>query len=395
MAELDRCLLPEAALDITGTADGKLFGYLRADIGRLLSLDPKTAKVPSVQSLLSEPAQSYQAVVAWGKGFYFASDRSLYGFDPETATSNLMEKDIGFRIEAAAVSTCAAAAQAAGSSCASGSDTGGAGGSAGSGAGGGEMSGGGECNPERTDSVYLLGLRMELARFEPRAQRLTFLPRLVCPGLEDLGGSVADSIAVDRRGTAWITSFAGGAMEERLFQADLATGACKDTGMQLCPDKNSYRCIGTLAFVAEAAGQETLYASAPVSDSSSALVKIDTKTLAVTHVGDFDAAHPSYRSLTGTSDGRLFGTRYQNDGIRLVEIDPATAQALSDDLAPDVPDEGGAEAGMWGGKAYLANGTMLLGYDPATKSITRIVGDVGFFLADAGASTCAPAGASK
>jgi hypothetical protein len=266
----------------------------------------------------------------------------------------------------------------------------GGGGDAGAGVGGfgggpmtgGGGAGGGDCSDTTKGNIYVLGQDKQFARFSPQTEMLTVMGTLNCPGEDSF--STTFSMSVDRQGIAWVL-FQNG----NIYHVDTKTLACTATGFQPC--QNSF-CTFGMGFVADApnSDQETLYISGAYNGSpGQGLAKLDTKTLKVIPVKDYDLLAGKDAELTGTGDARLFGY-FQDMPIRLAEIDKTNAHIITEASLNQIPTGTSWAFAFWGGMFYIMSGTGIRKYDPKSTITTLINGNVGFNIVGAGVSTCAP-----
>jgi len=249
------------------------------------------------------------------------------------------------------------------------------------GVGPGGTGGGDGCDDETKGSIYILGQNKEFARFEPETQSLTVMGALQCPG-QEFGTTF--SMSVDRQGVAWVL-FSGG----QIYHVDTKTLVC--TATPFVPCQSSF-CQFGMGFVSDAPGatEETLYISGVYNPSPGlGLAKLDTKTLTLTPIADYDLLAGKGAELTGTGDARLFGY-FQDTPVRLAEIDKSNAHIVSHDDLIEVPSGTSWAFAFWGGSFYIMSGTGIRKYEPMSQITTLINGNVGFNIVGAGVSTCAP-----
>ena len=101
--------------ELTGTADGKLFGYFPEDVsgGFVQAIDPSTAKPTGSRMPLATPAGEIgaYAFAHWGGVFYVFATRnqtnSVHAINRKTGKYSLVLERIPYEIVGAGVSTCA------------------------------------------------------------------------------------------------------------------------------------------------------------------------------------------------------------------------------------------------------------------------------------------------
>jgi hypothetical protein len=158
--------------------------------------------------------------------------------------------------------------------------------------------------------MVLVSNTNEMYTLDPVALNLVDLGAFSCPGEPTptnpaTGSGVANSMAVDQNGVAWV-NFQDGA----IFQVDPATLACTATSFQ--PGQAGFTAsLGmTFARMGDEAGSERLY----VSDSGGlggvgkGLAWIDTTTMTLNPIGPYtDVNAGTNAELAATPNGALFG----------------------------------------------------------------------------------------
>lgn len=239
-----------------------------------------------------------------------------------------------------------------------------------------------DCDDETKGSIYILGQDRQFTRFEPETQTLTQLGTLNCPG--EQGFSSTFSMSVDRKGFAWVL-FQTGAV----YKVDTKTVECTNPGFVPCQKDF---CTFGMGFVSDMPGsdEETLYVSGVYNaPSAQGLATINTATLELTPISDYDLLAGKGAELTGTGDARLFGY-FQDTPIRLAEIDKSNAHIISYNDLIEIPTGTSWAFAFWGGVFYIMSGTEIYKYDPKSQITTLINGNVGYNIVGAGVSTCAP-----
>ncbi|MDI1449064.1 hypothetical protein [Polyangium sp. 6x1] len=267
----------------------------------------------------------------------------------------------------------------------------GAGGSAGSGGEGGDLFGDGgimgagggsgdDTCAEEAKLVYIIGQDNELYSFNPPTLEVKLIGVIDCP----TGGlGTPFSMAVDRKGTAWIL-FSDG----RIYHVDVKTAACAAT--TFAPGQQGFSTFG-MGFVSDSKGSsaETLY----VADyNGKGLARINTQTLELSFVGPWDQLSGA-AELTGTGDARLFGF-FNYTPIIIAEIDKASGNILSQAPQPSVSIGSGWAFAFWGGDFWLftspTGDSQIQQYRPSTGTTTVVKTGLGTNIVGAGVSTCAP-----
>ena len=106
IADYDGILTGKGA-ELTGTGDGKLYGYFQDTPIRLAEIDKTTAHVVNMWDLVEIPTGTSWAFAFWGGSFYIMSGTGIRKFDPMTNVTTLINGNVGFNIVGAGVSTCA------------------------------------------------------------------------------------------------------------------------------------------------------------------------------------------------------------------------------------------------------------------------------------------------
>jgi hypothetical protein len=228
--------------------------------------------------------------------------------------------------------------------------------------------------------VYVLSDESELYRFRPAQLLFEKVGDVSCDP------NIANSMAVDRFGTAWANYHSG-----ELYQVSTRNAACSKTTYR--PGQGGFLSFGS-AFATRGPGssEETLF----VDGTPGTLSKIDLPALSLTKVGDYGGALAGVNAeLTGTGDGRLYGFFTTSPNATLARIDQTTAQTSEARVLEGV-DAGTAFAfSFWGGDFWFYTSK-----DEEPSTVTRlrtaddrlevVVPKVAFRIVGAGVSTCAP-----
>ena len=178
---------------------------------------------------------------------------------------------------------------------------------------------------------------------------------------------------------------------------DINAKTCTKTAFQA--GQKGFATFG-MGFSADSAGStsETLFVTdddLTTPSSNLGLARIDTGSLALSAVGQYDQLVGDEAELTGTGDGRLFGA-FEGSPYTVAEIDKATAHIIS--VAPQTginyaPSSSSLAFAFWGGDFWLFIGpggtTDVFQYQPAAKTTTKRETE-NFEIVGAGVSTCAP-----
>jgi hypothetical protein len=99
-----------SAAELTGTGDGRLFAFFEGAAGspgHVAEIEKTTAHVLSSVTLDNVTAAGSFAFAAWGSAFYIMTDNVIHRYDPATKTATIANKNVGFDVLGAGVSTCA------------------------------------------------------------------------------------------------------------------------------------------------------------------------------------------------------------------------------------------------------------------------------------------------
>jgi hypothetical protein len=237
--------------------------------------------------------------------------------------------------------------------------------------------------------VYVLSDANGLYTFAPDKKSFTKIGEIAC------GTTAApNSMAVDRSGTAWV-NFTDG----KLFKVDTKDAKCHPTAFVGPPDFQRFG----MAFASDTAGavQETLYVAGLDSVSEEdfvnpGLAKIDLATMALTRLGRFSGgARSAHGELTGTGDGRLFGF-FITDPPFLAEVNKASGETKESKPLNRIGNASAFAFSFWGGDFwfYVSSGSgapsRVTQLKSGTGETSNVIANVGFRIAGAGVSTCAP-----
>ncbi len=307
------------------------------------------------------------------------------------ARSSLSAPDHGKGGATASSSSSASSSSASSSSASVGG--GGAGGTGGSGGAGGVagMGGtGGFCEPG-SELVYVLDSDNHLIRFDPPKKQFTLIGPLTCP--TDMQ---PNSMAIDRSGTAWVNyvKYSNGAViGGALYKTSTANASCEPAPVAL-PD--GWRKVG-MGFTANKPmlPGETLYVTGQEMGTEGVLGKIDVNTKALVIVGKFGAPVQNQGAeLTGNANAELFG--FFPVSSTLAQIAPSDAKILNT-AQINVGQISAYAFSFWGGDFYVYHSSpqtmkssTVTRYQPATKTSSVYLQNIGFEIVGAGVAICAP-----
>ena len=226
-----------------------------------------------------------------------------------------------------------------------------------------------EC-AEETKQIYVLGTDRTLYRFYPDTLKFVRIGAIGCP---TAAGTF--SMAIDRRGTAWV-EFTDG----HVYAVDTGNATCKPTAFQA--GQAGFENFGMgYALNGDAANGETLYVS------GAGLASLDTKTFALTFLGSMAVGRTE---LTGMGT-RLFSFNI-GSGV-IAELDKTNASTLVSYRTTAVDPAAAFAFAQWGGDFWIFTGSdrsIVTRYSPASDMSAVVVQDTGMLIVGAGSSTCAP-----
>lgn len=242
--------------------------------------------------------------------------------------------------------------------------------------------------------IFLTTLDNDLMRFDPRTLAIDPVTKLNCKAT---AGAVPVAFAVDRQSVAWINYSDG-----TLHKLDMGKLDCQKT--TYAPKQQGWQKFAMTFNNDPSApdGESLVVADLTLNDASvdnpvNGLGKIDTSTLKLSVIGDFDGPFTKQRPLiTGRGDGRLFAIFIDSDLPRrsVTEIDPSSAKVLSSTVVP-LPRALYGSFAHWGGSYYYFfspdefTSSSIARFTPG-KGAKIIVKDAGRILYGSSVSTCAP-----
>ena len=238
------------------------------------------------------------------------------------------------------------------------------------------------CAVRDVELVYVVDNAHQLLSFDPKKlpnDPFHLIGKLTCDPR-----SSPNSMAVDRKGVAWINYHSG-----VLHKVSIIDGKCKQA---ITPD-GAPAAFG-MGFVTDGpnATTEKLFV-ASIADSQFAELDIAQKRPPWRAISTFTSAKNP--ELTGTGGGQLFGFFPADDGF-VQEIDRATGKLLGKRMPVGSPKgQVGAWAfAHWGGKFYvfvtIDERSMVYEVDGKTGKSTRVRDNLPTEIVGAGVSTCAP-----
>lgn len=241
---------------------------------------------------------------------------------------------------------------------------------------------------EAAKLVYVLSAENGLYSFAPGSMTFTKIGDISCPGT----GGTPNSMAIDRKGTAWV-NFSDGA----LFKVSTKDATCEASTY---PTGQEGLLRFGLAFATNGESQdETLYLAANsggLTAGGQGFWKLDLATMKVTRLGDWSGRlRGESAELTGTGDGHLFGF-FTTSPATFARVDPATGATSSEKTLDGLRNVTAWAFSFWGGDFWFYTSV----FDEPSKvtrlamsgdgSLSTVKEDVGFEIVGAGVSTCAP-----
>lgn len=226
-----------------------------------------------------------------------------------------------------------------------------------------------EC-AEETKQIYVLGTDKTLYRFYPDTLVFKRIGTVGCP---TTAGTF--SMAIDRRGTAWI-EFTDG----QLYAVDTSNATCKSTAFK--SGQTGFNTFGMgYAKNGDSSNGETLFVA------GAGLASLDTKTFELSYRGSLSFGRTE---LTGL-DTQLYAFSV-GSGV-IAGIDKGSANTISVYRTSAVNEQAAFAFAQWGGDFWLFTGdtrSIVTRYQPVGDKSTVVIADTGMLIVGAGSSTCAP-----
>jgi hypothetical protein len=237
------------------------------------------------------------------------------------------------------------------------------------------------CEDAGTQYIYVITEENGLYSFYPPTLGFTKIGDINCSQT-----ATPFSMGVDRSGIAY-SVFTDG----NLFQISTLNAACKGTTFK--PGQSGITTFG-MGFSGAADAGETLYIAGEGTNTAR-LGSIDTQSFKLSVIGPFQPKNGGRCELTGTGDGRLFAfclPQGQGNGGDLVNLDPQTAQIISEVSVPVGGSQDAFAYAFYGGLFYIftgSSGSTVTTFDPISLQ-TKAVASLSSTIVGAGVSTCAP-----
>ncbi|AKU93950.1 hypothetical protein AKJ09_00614 [Labilithrix luteola] len=226
-----------------------------------------------------------------------------------------------------------------------------------------------ECT-EETKQIYVLAADKGLYRFYPETLKFVLVGMVGCPTT-----SSTFSMAVDRRGTAWV-EFQDG----RLFIVDTRDARCLPTAFP--PGRKGFETFGMgYALNAPDSTEETLFVA------GDALAALDTNTFAFDVKGSLSFSRNELTSIGAD----LYGFSPFSGAI--TGYDKTTGAPKVTYRTTALGERVAFAFTQWAGDFWIFTGentSTVTRYTPATDTSTVAVQNAGILIVGAGTSTCAP-----
>jgi hypothetical protein len=227
----------------------------------------------------------------------------------------------------------------------------------------------GEC-AETTKQIYVLATDLALYRFYPEKLQFVRIGQVACP---TVAGTF--SMAIDRRGTAWVEYTDG-----RLFAVDTTNATCKPTAFR--PGQTGFETFGMgYSLNGDSSNGETLYVSGV------GLAALDTKTFDLKFLGSLTYGRTELTGLDkqlfafSVGSGVIAGLNKTNGATEVTYRTTAVAERAAFAFA------------QWGGDFWVFTGdqhSIVTQYSPTQDKSKVVVDNTGMLIVGAGSSTCAP-----
>jgi hypothetical protein len=250
-----------------------------------------------------------------------------------------------------------------------------------------------DCPDADATLVYTITDTYDLQSFDPDTGQFKLIGNIQCPAP---GNMHPFSMAVDRKGVAFVLFVDDTGTTERLFRVSTATAACISTSY--ATNQSGFRRFG-MGFATNSVGPtETLFVAGDDNNAggASGLARINPGTFKLDPVGDFFPTIDS-SELTGTGDGRLFAfySKFSDNNAPVSyigEINTDTAEVIGERRFDLDQGQGWAFA-YWGGDFYMFHApggtTRVTRWRPSNNTVTQVA-TTPLKIVGAGVSTCAP-----
>lgn len=247
-----------------------------------------------------------------------------------------------------------------------------------------------ECSGD-TKNPFVLSEDNGLYSFDPVANTLRLVGNLACA----TGGARPTSMAIDRKGFAWVRHTDGS-----LWKVNTTSLQCTATTYAAPADTEAFFKFG-MGF--STASQGGSYEQLFLSDNAGAgLGRLDLTSFKRSFIGPYTGELVGKTcELTGTGDGKLYGF-FVTTPAQIAEISKGTGDIVHADVLTGVVPGDAWAFSFYAGDFYVYthvapgsvpradDGSDITRFRPRDGSITVVKPKVGFKIVGAGVSTCAP-----
>lgn len=228
-----------------------------------------------------------------------------------------------------------------------------------------------ECADQAAQQIYVVATDKGFYRFDP--EHLTFLRvgTLGCPTTEG-----TFSMAIDRRGTAWVEYDDG-----RIYAVDTHDATCKPTAFH--PGQTGFELFG-MGFALnndDPKNGETLYVA------GNGLASLDTKSFELVFRGSLTTGRAELTAI----GSQLFA--FSVDSGVVARLNKATGATEATYRTSAIVEKGAFAFAHWGGQFWIFTGhdsSTVTTYSPTTDESAVVLSNTGMLIVGAGSSTCAP-----
>lgn len=227
-----------------------------------------------------------------------------------------------------------------------------------------------EC-AEETAQIYVVGTDKGFYRFYPADLEFKRIGTLGCP---TTAGTF--SMAIDRRGTAWVEYTDG-----RVYAVDTHDATCKPTSFQAGQPGFENFGMGFALNGDDPKGGEKLYVA------GDGLATLDTKTFQLKFLGSLTYGRTELTSI----GSQLFAFSVESGVVARLNKESGATELTYRTTAID--SQAGFAFAHWGGIFWIFTGrgtSKVTTYSPASDESKVVIENTGMLIVGAGSSTCAP-----
>ena len=227
-----------------------------------------------------------------------------------------------------------------------------------------------EC-AEETTQIYVVATDKGFYRFYPAELEFKRIGTLGCP---TRAGTF--SMAIDRKGTAWVEYTDGSVYAVNTYDA-----TCKPTSFKAGQTGFENFGMGFALDTDDPKGGEKLYVA------GDGLATLDTKTFDLKFIGSLTYGRTELTSI----GSQLYAFSVESGVVARLNKQTAATEATHRTSAIDA--EAGFAFAHWGGSFWLFTGrstSTVTNYSPTTDESKVVLQNTGMLIVGAGSSTCAP-----